>query len=240
MLTAHIRARPVPGVQQNQDRKGVVETRVAIAAAGDLLLDAIQRELQDITGVECSGVRSIPELLTRIQSGQVDAVILDDQFEQTTWIGNVVTALKKICPRIGIIVIGTFADGGLIYELFESGIAGYLYRGDELRPLLEPALRSVHANRLYLSPTASSEYSSTVQSGRCRQWQLDADTKAVLRLMAAGLSVTEISAALGIKTRRVYWLRTKLRHRFNAATNESVIVAAGLQGYLRLDSDFGL
>ncbi len=207
--------------------------RVGIAVAGDLLLDPIKQSLKENLVTEPCVVQNIAQLMAKLSENAVDALILDDQFDYGSWIGNLVVAIKEKAPHIAIIIIGTFADGVLIYELLDLGISSYLYRGDDLRPLFEVSLRSACLNKPYLSPTASSEYTVAVQSGRCQQWALEPESKSVLRMLAAGKSVNEIAAVLHIAPRRVYWLRSKLRQRFKAETNEALVAAAGLQGYLR-------
>jgi DNA-binding NarL/FixJ family response regulator len=211
--------------------------RVAVAAAGDLLLESIRGSLRDCLGLDCAAYKDTAQLQIALKSGRLDVLILDDLFDQTTWIGSLVEALRILAPRISIIIIGSFADGALICELLQAGIVGYLYRGDELRPLFEASLRAVRAHKPYFSPTASSEYAVAVQSGRGQHWHLDRESKTVLRMLASGMSVNEIAAELRVKPRHIYRLRTKLRKRFNAATNEAVIVAAALQGYLRGDKE---
>ncbi len=54
-------------------------------------------------------------------------------------------------------------------------------------------------------------------------------------MLAAGKHIQEIATELNLKDRQVYWIRTKLRRRFQATTNEEIIVHAGLQGYLKTE-----
>ena len=105
--------------------------RVALAIAGDLLLEPIQQSLKESLLSGACVVRDIPQLMARLSDGALDAVILDDQFDYGRWIGSLVSTIKEKAPEVAIIVVGTFADGVLIYELFDAGISSYLYRGDE-------------------------------------------------------------------------------------------------------------
>jgi DNA-binding NarL/FixJ family response regulator len=122
-------------------------------------------------------------------------------------------------------------DGLLIRDLFALGARGYLYKGDELQESLVRAVETVMRNRPYLSPTANAEYLVAMQSPE-RDWQLDGEARAVLRLLSQGCHVGQIALALDIPQRRVYWVRQKLRQRFGAVTNEHMISRATAEGFV--------
>src|SRR5258708_28364919 len=210
--------------------------RVLIASAGDLLAEAIQHCLQPLPDVELCFAPDTAALLYHIECQPPDVLLLDDLFEQEEWIGSLVIRLKELAPCIEIIVIGTYADGSLVAELFEAGIKGFLYRGDVLRPRIENALRTVRAGKPYLSLSASSAYLIALRSRTTQTLQRDKEALFVLRLLAMGKNIPEIAASLGVKPRRVYCVQPKLRQRFNVPTNEAVISKASQPGYLRSNS----
>jgi DNA-binding NarL/FixJ family response regulator len=126
--------------------------------------------------------------------------------------------------------MGTLSDGLLIRDLFAVGACGYLAAGDDLPACLLTAVDTVLRERPYLSPTANSEYLITMHT-RDRNWKLDAEARAVLRLLAQSFTVGRIAAQLQVKPRRVYWVREKLRYRFGATTNEHLISWAVMEGF---------
>lgn len=92
-------------------------------------------------------------------------------------------------------------------------------------------LDTVMLNRLYLSATANSEYLIAMQSG-AYNWRLNEEARAVLCMLAQGHSIDEIAAELDIIPRRAYWVRTKLKRRFGASTNEHLISRAAAEGFV--------
>jgi DNA-binding CsgD family transcriptional regulator len=70
-----------------------------------------------------------------------------------------------------------------------------------------------------------------MQSDRAR-WQLDAEGRDVLRMLANGYRCQEIALLRGMLLRRVYWVCSKLRDRFGAQTNEHMIARAAEEGFL--------
>src|SRR5450755_1064888 len=95
--------------------------RVLIASAGDLLAEAIQGCLQPLPDVELCSAPDTAALLYNLENQPPDVLFLDDLFEQEEWIGSLVVRLKALAPCMEIVVIGTYADGALVAELFESG-----------------------------------------------------------------------------------------------------------------------
>jgi DNA-binding NarL/FixJ family response regulator len=122
-------------------------------------------------------------------------------------------------------------DGLIVQELFACGVSGYLYKSDVLGDCLGQAIQAALDNLPYLSPTANTEYLIALQSDRAG-WQLDAEGRDVLRLMANGYRPQEIAVARGMLIRRVYWVANKLRDRFGAETNAHLIARAAEEGFL--------
>ena len=65
-----------------------------------------------------------------------------------------------------------------------------------------------------------------------RDWHLDDEARAVLRMLAQGHHVGYIAYAMKVQPRRVYWIREKLRNRFGAQTNEHLMSRAVAEGYV--------
>src|SRR5258708_26615237 len=99
-------------ILRRASRRTVPMLRVAVAASGDLLRDSIHSCLSGSVRAAPKTVSNVRELLVAVETKQVDAVILDDQFDTTAWLGNLVVALRQIGGNdLIIVVVGTFLDG---------------------------------------------------------------------------------------------------------------------------------
>jgi len=209
--------------------------QVAVAVAGDLLREAMQTCLHE-SDMGAMPVEYPAGLLALVAQQRVTVALLDDQFQPGEWIGSLAEQLLQASPALHIAVIGSFCDGAFIAELLESGVRGYLYRGDVLCPLLPHAVRVLAAGKPYLSTSASVAYLLVSGDPRRALPRLDHDMLRVLRLTAEGRGAREIALQLGVTLRRVYWLQLKLRRRFAAATTAEAVSKAGQQGYLGVGS----
>jgi DNA-binding NarL/FixJ family response regulator len=178
-----------------------------------------------------AAVTQVDTLLTVAQHFKPDVIILDEHLYPQLDVYQTIQRLRDIVPDVKLIMFGELSDGLYIRDLFHAGIRAYLYRQDSLQDCLASAVRTVLRNRKYLSPTANAEYLVAMQSPQ-RDWQLDHESRAVLQMLAHGHRACEIADALDIDTRRVYFVRQKLRKRFNAETNEHLISVAAAEGFI--------
>lgn len=205
--------------------------RIVIADDTDLVILGAQSVLNGDHRFQVVGTaRCVPELLAVVEAHQPDVVVLNE------WLYNLdilttIEHLRQLQPSVKIIVMGGLVDGLLIRDLFASGVSGYLYKSDDLCQLLVTAIHTAMLNRPYLSPTANAEYLVAMQSPM-RDWHLDDESRRLLRLLMQGEHIASIAEHMNISTRRVYWLRQRLKERFGAKTNEHLISRAASEGFI--------
>jgi len=205
--------------------------RIVIADDADLVISGATQTLQDYYRFRvCGTARSIDQLQTAIRIKNPDVVVIS-QWLYNTDILSIVEQIKTLSPGIHIIVMGGLADGLLIRNLFAYGVKGYLYKSDDLCEILPIAVETVMLGRLYLSPTANSEFLITSHNPYTHQ-TLDHEARQVLQMLAHGDEVGEIAQYLNVSLRHIYWVREKLRSRFGARTNEHLIQRAIVEGFI--------
>ena len=206
-----------------------------LADEADLVLKGIQSILKDHPKFDIiHSTRSAADLLDAAQHFQPEVILFNERLDPLIDVLALVERLKQVAPDARFIVIGGQVDGLLVRDLFACGVSGYLFSGDDLCNCLIATLTTVLNNRPYLSPTANAEYLVAMQSST-RNWKLDSEARAVLRLMARGLHVNDIAAQMAVPVRRIYWVRQKLRKRFGANTNEHLVSMAVSEGFAQSD-----
>ena len=208
-----------------------MDIRILIADEADLVLIGAQTILKDRPSWNVvETVRSGDDLLESARRWLPAVIVFNECLDPLIDVLAVVERLKHASSHSRLIVLGGQVDGLLIRDLFACGVMGYLFSGDDLRDCLIPALNTVLHNRPYLSPTANAEYLVAMQSP-LRDWKLDSESRAVLRLLARGLHINDIARQMDVSLRRIYWVRQKLRNRFGANTNEHLISRAVAEGF---------
>jgi DNA-binding NarL/FixJ family response regulator len=205
-------------------------THILIADSSSLTVVGAETLLKGRADTTIMKAQHTSDLIALAQSTHPDIILMGDQFDPLMDTLALVEQLRDAAPCARIIVMGTLSDGLLIRDLFAVGARGYLAAGDDLPACLLTAVETVLRERPYLSPTANSEYLILMHTGD-KDWKLDAEARAVLRLLAQGCTIGKIAAQLRVKPRRVYWVREKLRYRFGATTNEHLISRAAAEGF---------
>lgn len=208
-----------------------MKRRILIADEADLMLVGIQTILKNNPACEVvATARSASELLETCKQMRPQVILLNEQLDALVDVLALVERLKQVAPHARLMILGGLAEGLLIRDLFACGVLAYLFEGDDLKDHLLPAVSAVAQNRPYLSPTANSAYLVAMQSP-LRDWQLDTEARAMLRLLMQGLPIADIARQLDIPMRRAYFLRYKLKQRFGATTNEHLISRAVAEGF---------
>lgn len=204
--------------------------RILLGDEADVVLIGVQTILNGIDWDTIYTARSGGELIEIAREAQPDVIVFNERLDPLIDVLALVERLKNAAPQSRLVVLGGQVDGLLVRDLFACGVLGYLFLGDDLGDCLAPALGTVLNNRPYLSPTANAEYLVAMQSP-LRNWQLDSEARAVLRLLARGLHISQIAEQMDVPLRRIYWVRQKLRKRFGANTNEHLISMAVSEGF---------
>lgn len=205
-------------------------TRILIADSSSLTIVGVETLLKQRSDTLISKAENGDHLVEKVRAEQPDVVLLGDRFDPLADTLALVERLIRASPAARIIVMGATIDGLFIRDLFKMGVCGYLATGDDLSACMLVAIDTVLREYPYLSPTANAEYLIAMQ-GNNRDWELDSESRTVLRLLSSGSTPREIAAQMRLKLRRVYWVIEKTRKRFGASTNEHLIMLANAEGF---------
>jgi len=208
----------------------MAHTHIVIADSSSLAVVGAEVLLTQRADTVITKAENGDDLLALAHELKPNLILLGDRFDPLFDTPQLVERLLTGSPPPRLIIMGISTDGLIIRDLFAMGVRGYLAAADDLSECLLTAVEMVLRERPYLSPTANAEYLITMQ-GNNRDWQLDAEARAILRLLAGGCTPGQIASRLKLKRRRVYWVTEKLRARFGAMTNERLISRAVHEGF---------
>jgi DNA-binding NarL/FixJ family response regulator len=208
-------------------------TRIVIAEGSSLAVLGAELVLSQREGTEVKRVENGDALLAEVGSAKPEVVVLGDTFDPLKDTRELVERMQRLSPETRLIILGETISGMSLRSLLDLGVRGYLARADDLADCLRQAVDAVLRYRIYMSPTATAEYRVALQ-GNYRGWVPNAEARAILRLLAEGLTSGEIAARLEVSRRHVYWQTEKMRARLGAATNEHLIRRAASEGFIQL------
>lgn len=170
--------------------------RVIIADDHPVVREGLRGALRESALLTVVGVvTSFDEVLEKLSMTPADVLVLDLSGMQGAPL-TVISRIRRAHPSVAIVIFSSTVD--LAPELLEAGALGYVAK-EELVQQLISAVRAAHRGERFLSPAAA-EYieRATVQQGEQRVTKKEL---VVLKLLAQGLSTTEIATQLGIDPR---------------------------------------
>jgi DNA-binding NarL/FixJ family response regulator len=183
-------------------------------------LHQILREAGDIAvGAEAA---SAQEVLGLVRSRPFDAVILDINLPGRSGL-DLLADLRRERPRLPALVLTVHAEELFAVRAFKEGARGYLTKDAAAERLVE-AVRRVASGGRYVSPELAERLAGSLAEGEGpRHAALSAREFEVLRLLAAGRTVSQVAAAIHLSVKTVSTYRARLLEKLGLATTAELV-----------------
>jgi DNA-binding NarL/FixJ family response regulator len=158
---------------------------------------------------------------------QPDVTLMDLRMPQMDGVAAI-TAICTLVDDARIIVLTTYDSDEDIYRGLRAGAKGYLLKDAEPDELLV-AIRTVHSGKKYIPPDIGAKLAERVSSPQLSDRELE-----VVRLMVAGNSTQEISAALSIAESTVKFHVNNILNKLGVSDRTQAIVAALKRGIVSI------
>ena len=181
-------------------------------------------------GMEC--MRMVEEL-------SPDIVLMDISMPSINSL-EATRRIKKICPKVKIIILGVDDTKEYVYQVLRARASGYLLKKSAQRDLVT-AIRTVNRGRYFLSPPISKmaiiEYISGADlfNGDDSLDRLTKREREVLGLIAEGRSNNEISERLRISVKTVEAHRSHIMKKLDIHNTANLTRFAIKQGIVGID-----
>ena len=144
--------------------------------------------------------------------------------------------IKKISPRTQVVVLTSFHEDSHIFPALKAGATSYILKDMKMEKLVESLERAV-AGEVTLSPLVARRVLQNFQGDDPEEQPLFADLtdreQEVLRLIANGLSNSEIAAKLVISENTVKGHVSNILSKLHLADRTQVAVFAWQKGIVR-------
>jgi DNA-binding NarL/FixJ family response regulator len=176
-------------------------------------------------------VQSAEAALALVGSAAPDVILLDLELgggmDGVAAIGPLLAAR----PDARILVFTAYDTSERVFAAIQAGAKGYLLKGAPVEELTR-AIRTVHADGSYLESRVASTLLAEVRAPRRGGGRLSERERAVLRLVAAGLTSKQIARELSITERTVQFHVTGLLNKLGAESRAQAVAIAAERGLL--------
>lgn len=163
------------------------------------------------------------EVLDKVRAETWDVVILDISMPDRSGL-DILKQLRSERPKLPVLVLSMHSEDQYAMRVLKAGASGYLTK-DSAADELVKAIRKVVSGGRYVSSFLAEKLALEIgaDSSKLAHETLSDREFQVLRMIAAGKSVTEIAAELYLSPKTVSTYRARLLQKMNLETNAELI-----------------
>jgi DNA-binding NarL/FixJ family response regulator len=195
------------------------QTMINVLIADDhtIMRDGLRRILEGqedfrVVGEATDGHR----VLEWVQKGGFDVLLLDLSMPGKSGV-ELIKQVKALAPRLPVMILTMHEEEQYAVRTIRAGASGYLTK-ESAATLLVEAIRRVASGRLFISPAVAEQLALNIAPPRedLPHKQLSDREFEVFRMLAAGVSVSDIAEKLHLSVKTVSTHKTRISQKLGA------------------------
>ena len=160
--------------------------------------------------------------LTEVRSTEWDVLVLDLTLSGMSGL-DLLKDLRRERPELPVLVLSMHPADQFARRAINAGASGYLTK-DSAPTELVKAVGEVMAGRRYVNPAISQEAESRDEPGRQRPHEALSDREyQVLRMIASGLTVSQVAMRLSLSVKTVSTYRMRVLEKMKMKTTAELM-----------------
>ena len=168
--------------------------------------------------------------LLALDSAAPDVILLDLELSGMDGV-TAITPLLAARPAARILVFTAYDTSERVFAAIQAGAKGYLLKGAPIEEITR-AIRTVYGGESYLASRVASTLLAEIRAPRRGGGRLSERERAVLRLVATGLTSKQIARELAITERTVQFHVTGVLNKLGADSRAQAVAIAAERGLL--------
>ena len=198
--------------------------RVLIADDHAILRSGLKEILtRELPGVICGEAENARDVIDQVERESWDLVLLDVTMPGPSGI-EVLRDLQRLQPKLPVLVLSMHPENQYGRRVLKAGAAGYMNKDVAADELIK-AIRKVLSGGRYVSATLAERLAIELRdaSGRPPHELLSDREFEVLRLIAAGKTVSEIAETLHLSVTTVSTYRSRILEKMELSTTAELM-----------------
>jgi len=207
--------------------------RLLICDDHRIVREGLKQLLADAPDIDVAGEAADGAEAIRIaREGRFDVAMLDIAMPGRDGL-DVLQRFRTELPRLPVLMLSTYPDKQYAVRCLKLGAAGYLNKGADTDTLLE-AIRKAAAGGIYVGPAQAEALAAALgaKAGERNHEALSHREYQVLRLIAAGQSVSQIAEQLSLSPNTVSTYRARICEKTGARNDVEIALYAVRQDLL--------
>lgn len=186
--------------------------KIIIADDHALIRKGLKEILQPVTGlVLLDEAENGSELLLKISQNDYDIVVLDISMPGKSGL-DVLKDIRRLQPDLPVLILSVYPEEQYAIRVLKAGASGYMTK-DSAPDDLVNAIKKIVSGGKYISPSLAEILASEVKSGgTIKQLHENLSDREfqVMKMIAAGKTIKEISEELFLSPKTVSTYRTRI------------------------------
>jgi DNA-binding NarL/FixJ family response regulator len=204
-------------MQKNSYNIAVVDDHAIVRQGLKLLINS--NDNLELVG-ESDGSDNIVDLCVKTKP---DLLMLDITLANTNGI-ELIKQIKKEIPKLPVLIFSMHDENLYAMHAIKAGAAGYLHKNQPFDKYIE-AIQTVLGGKKYLSPTMVQLIADRIHTGddESPQDKLSFREFQTLKMLASGLTVSDIAAKLFLSVKTISMYRSRILQKLNLKNNSELI-----------------
>jgi two-component system, NarL family, invasion response regulator UvrY len=197
--------------------------RIAIADDHVMFRDGLKRLLETEPLMELVGEASDGrEAVDMVRKTSPDVLLLDVSMPGRDGL-EIVQELKQHDPRLRILMLTAHPEDHYAIRCLKSGADGYMTKQQAVDELIA-AIRKVYSGGKYISSTLAETLALSLQTdfGKAPHEILSDREFQVMRMIASGMTVSEVAAELCLSVKTISTYRTRILEKMQLKNNAQI------------------
>lgn len=207
--------------------------RILIVEDHPITREGLKRIVSEAPEMEVTGEAATgPEAVRLAHSETVNVVLLDIALRDQNGL-EVLAAIKRQSPEIKVLMLSMYPEDQYALRALKAGASGYLTKESAPAELVA-AIRKVAAGGKSISPAVAERLAWDVDRTRGVGGHESLSNRefAVLRLIASGRTITQISEDLHLSVKTVSTYRRRILDKMNLSNNAELTRYALIHGLM--------
>ncbi|HEY4540927.1 MAG TPA: response regulator transcription factor [Noviherbaspirillum sp.] len=158
------------------------------------------------------------EALQAVKGGQYDVALVDIAMQGMNGL-DLLRHLRTEAPKMEVLMLSTYAEDVYAVRAFKLGAAGYLTKDTPAATLIA-AVRKAAAGGKYLSPALAERIAELLGGGEAATHEALSNRELeVMKMIAAGESLTKIAGTLHLSPNTVTTYRARIFQKLGVTSN---------------------
>jgi two-component system invasion response regulator UvrY len=178
--------------------------------------------MEEFPTSEIVEIEDVENLIRQVMKGKWDLVICDISMPGRSGL-EALQQIKEIDPDLPVLIISMYPEDQYALRVFKAGASGYLSK-DVVHQELIPAIQMIRNGRKFITPGIAEKLLGALNTDKNKEPHETLSNREfdVMKMLAAGRTITEIAEQLSLSATTVSTYRSRILEKTGLRNNADI------------------